>query len=96
MPQGTSGAYSSHMRLVYRKPPSHICISAVTNDAMPNLSQITKSNPVKPVFFYPCKFPPNLLTIQEMDSDEDIVLAHRLSVHYLHSMSLLMTYLRKK
>jgi len=96
MPQGTSGAYSSHMRLVYREPPSHICISAVTTDPMPNLSPITNSNPGTPVCFYPCKFPPYLLTIQEMDSDEDIVLAYRLSVHYLHSMSLLMAHRCKK
>jgi len=88
--------HGSHMRLAYRKPPSHIGILALITDPIPNLSPIKQLKPVKPVCFYHCIFPPYLLTIQEMDSDEHIVLAHRLSVHYLHNMRLLTTYLQKK
>ena len=77
------------------KPLFHICISAVTKVAMPNLSPIKKSKPVKPVSCHPCIFPPYLLTIQEMDSDEHTVLAGRSSVHYLHNMWLLTTYLHQ-
>jgi len=83
------------MRLAYRKPPSHLCISALTTVTIPNSSPIKKSKPVKPLSYYPCIFPPNLLTIQEVDSDEHIVLVRRSSVHFLHNMWLLTTYLRK-
>jgi len=76
----------SHMRLAYGKPISHIGILALITDVISNLSPIMQLKPVKPISFYHCIFSPYLLTIQEMDSDEHIVLAHRLSVHYLHNM----------
>jgi hypothetical protein len=88
--------HGSHMRLAYGKPPSHIGILALINNPIPNLSPISQLKPVKPVSFYHCIFPPYLLTIQEMDLDEYIVLAHRSSVHYLYNVGLLTTYLPKK
>ena len=86
MPQGISRSYSSHTRLEYGKPPSHICILALTTDTISSTSPSKELQPVKPGSFYPCIFPPYQLTIQEMDSDEHIVLARRSSVHYLHNM----------
>jgi hypothetical protein len=78
--------YGSHMRLAYGKPASYIGILALITDAIPNLQPIKQLKPLKPVRFYHCIFPPYLLTIQEMDSDEHIVLAPRSSIHYLHNM----------
>jgi hypothetical protein len=71
----------SHMRLEYGKPLSHIGILALITDAIPHLSPIKQWKPVKPVCFYHCLFPPYLLTIQEIDPDEHIVLSYRSFVH---------------
>jgi hypothetical protein len=84
------------MRLAYAKPPCHRGILALITDTIPNLSPIKPMNPVQPVSFYHCIFPFYLLTVQEMDSDEHIVLADRLSVHNLYNMGLLITYVQKK
>jgi hypothetical protein len=74
------------MRLAYSKPLSHIRISALTSDVIPNSSLSKKLKPVNPAHFYSGIFIPYLLTIQEMDLDEHVVLACRSSVHYLYKM----------
>ena len=54
MPQGTSQADISHMRLASGKPQSQVDISALTPNAVPNSLPIKQLKPVKPVSFYPC------------------------------------------
>jgi hypothetical protein len=96
MPQGTSWAEIGHLRLAPRKSQSQVAISALTRDAVPNWLPIKKSKHVKPVSLYPCIEPLKPITIQELNSDEHIVLAHLLSLHFLHNMWLLTTYLCEK
>jgi len=87
---------SSHMWIACGKRPSHICISALPTGAIHISSPINKSKPVKPISFYLCICLLYLPTIQEMDSDEHIVLARGSCVHNLHNLWSLTTYLRKK
>jgi len=54
MPQGTSQANISHMKLAPGKPQSQVDIFALMPNVVPNWLPIKKSNPVKPVSFYPC------------------------------------------
>jgi len=53
MPQGTSRAGSSHMRVDSGKPQSKKCIVCVWPEAKPDSSPIQKAKPVEPVSFYP-------------------------------------------
>jgi len=53
------------MGLTYGKPPSHICISALTTVAIPNLSPIKKSKPIKPQAITPAYFLPTYLAYRK-------------------------------
>jgi len=75
MPQGTSQAESRHTRLASWKPRSYICIVSLPPDVEPNSSPIKQSKPVELVSFDPSISPPQPITIQELDSDEYIVMA---------------------
>jgi hypothetical protein len=92
----TSRAEIGHLRSATRKPQSEVAISALKPDAVSNWLAIQKSKHVKPVSLYPCIAPPKPITIQELHSDDHIVLARLSSLHYLHKMQLLTTYLREK
>jgi len=95
MPQWTSQAEISHLWLAPGKPQSQVAISALTPDVVPNGLPIKKSKPVTSVSLYTCIEHLYQIMIQELDSDEHIVLARLSSVHYLHNVRLLTTYLRK-
>jgi hypothetical protein len=73
-----------------------MCISALTTNVIPNSSPIDKSKIVKPVIIYPGICSLFLCTIQDVDSDEHIMLAHRSCVYNLHNMELLTIHVRKK
>jgi hypothetical protein len=95
MQQETLRAEIGHLRLAPRKRQTQVAISAFKPDAVPNWLPIQKSQPVKPVSLYPCIEPLEPITIREFNSDEHIVLACLSSLHYLHKMWLLTTYLRE-
>jgi hypothetical protein len=96
MPQGTSRAENSHLRLAPANPLSQVPISALIPDAVPNWVPIKESKPVKPICFFPCTECFQQITLQELDSDEHILLARLSSVHYLYNVRLLPTYRREK
>jgi hypothetical protein len=80
MPQATSQAESCHMRLASRKRQSNIGISSLPPDMVPSLSPVKQSKLIILVSFYPCISPSQPITIQELDSDEQIVMANFSSV----------------
>ena len=96
MPQETSQAEIGHLRLAPGKPQSQVAISALTPDTVLNWLPLKKTKHVKPVSLYPCIEPLKPITIQELNSDEHVVLARLSSLHYLHNMRLLTTYLGEK
>jgi len=96
MLQETSRVEIGHLRSAPGKPQSQVAISALKPDGVPNRLPIQKSKYVKPVNLYPCMEPLKPMIIQELNSDERIVLARLSSLHYLHKMRLLTTYLREK
>jgi len=96
MPQGTSRAEIGHLRLAPGKPQSQVAIWALTPDALLHWLPIKKSKHVKHVSRYPCIELLKPITIQELNSNEHRVLACLSSLHYLHNMWLLTTYLREK
>jgi hypothetical protein len=96
MLQETSQAEIGHLRSALGKPQSEVAISALKPDAVSNWLAVQKSKHVKPVSLYSCIDPLKPITIQELNSDKHIVLAHLSSLHYLHKMRLLTTYLREK
>jgi len=63
MPQVTSGAGSSHMRLGSQKPQTHECTLSLPPDTIPEWSQIQKSKHVEPVCFNPSISCLKLITI---------------------------------
>ena len=96
MPQGTSRADIGHLRFAPGNLQSQVIISALTPDPGPKSLPTTTSKPLKPVSSYPCIEPLERITIQEWDSDADIVLARLSSAYLQYNVRLLMSYLRKK
>jgi len=86
MLQETSRAKIGHLRSALGKPQSEVAISALNPDAVSNWLAVQNSKPVKPVSLYLCIDPLKPITIQELNSDEHIVLARLSSLHYLHNM----------
>jgi hypothetical protein len=80
MQQGSSQIQSSHMRLASLTLQSDIGISSLSPDMVSNSSPMQQWNPVEPVCFNACRRPPQAITIQELDLDEQIVMAHFSSV----------------
>jgi len=95
MLQETSWADIGHLRSAPGKPQSQVAISALKPDAVPNWLPIQKSKHLKPISLYPCIESLKPMTIQELNSDEHIVLARLSFLHYLHKMRLLTIYLRE-
>jgi len=75
MPQCTSRAGSSHQRVGSEKPKSPELISSLPSCAESDSSLMTYATPVQPVRAYHCILPPEVFTIQQSDSDEDMVTA---------------------
>jgi hypothetical protein len=96
MEQGSSHVESSDMVLLSGKPQSYICISWLPLNIESNSSEIKRSKPVKLASFYICILPPQPITILELDSDEQIVIACLSSVELIHKLWLLTTYLHEK
>ena len=96
MPQGTSRAEISHLRLAHGNPHSQVAISALTPDPVPNWLPTKTSKPLKPVSAYLGIEPLERITIPELDSNEHIVLARLSWAYMLYNVWLLITYLREK
>ena len=63
------------MRLSSKKPQSFKPIASLTPDAVPDVSMIENSDPVEPVSFHCCISRPELCTIQQINTEKDIVMA---------------------
>ena len=75
IPQCTSRPGSSHLRVGAGKPKSPECISSFPPGEESDSSLMTHATPVQPVSAYNCILPPELITIQKSDSDEEMATA---------------------
>jgi hypothetical protein len=80
IPQGTPQAASSDIWVASGKSQSYIRILCHLPGTVPNSSLVIQSYPVKAGSIDTCISPPQLITIQESDSDEKIVMARVSSV----------------
>jgi len=74
-PQRTSSLGCSQMSLGSEKQRSHKRKAYCPPDAAPDFSQLNTLKLVERVCFYSCILPPQLITIQKSDANEEMVTA---------------------
>jgi len=80
--QGTSRQGSCHIRPGSGKPQSNKRIHSLPPCLVRNSSLITHAMSVGPISFYPCILPPQQITIQKSESDEEMETAQAVPEEY--------------
>jgi len=96
MLQGNFWWESGNMRLGSRQPQSSNVIVCLLPEADINSVCVQNLKPVYPVGYYPCWLPPELITIEKVDSAKELVTPPALPEELRGKLVCLMSYLTKK